>query len=109
MRRSCGPLPDGPARRAWARSSAGEHIVDIDGVTGSIPVAPTILPVATARLVAKSSAWTSLAIAPANLLARARRGNSDTRRAERAALASSWKSGRGLLSFDHENGGFLRI
>ena len=27
-----------------ARSSAGEHYVDIVGVTGSIPVAPTILP-----------------------------------------------------------------
>ena len=27
----------------WARSSAGEHYVDIVGVTGSIPVAPTIL------------------------------------------------------------------
>ena len=26
----------------WARSSAGEHYVDIVGVTGSIPVAPTI-------------------------------------------------------------------
>ena len=25
----------------WARSSAGEHYVDIVGVTGSIPVAPT--------------------------------------------------------------------
>lgn len=28
----------------WARSSAGEHYVDIVGVTGSIPVAPTIRP-----------------------------------------------------------------
>ena len=30
--------------RSWrgARSSAGEHYVDIVGVTGSIPVAPTI-------------------------------------------------------------------
>src|ERR1700730_12742443 len=28
---------------AGARSSAGEHYVDIVGVTGSIPVAPTIL------------------------------------------------------------------
>ena len=28
---------------ARARSSAGEHYVDIVGVTGSIPVAPTIL------------------------------------------------------------------
>ena len=28
----------------WARSSAGEHLVDIEGVTGSIPVVPTILP-----------------------------------------------------------------
>ena len=26
----------------WACSSAGEHYVDIVGVTGSIPVAPTI-------------------------------------------------------------------
>jgi hypothetical protein len=26
-----------------ARSSAGEHLVDIEGVTGSIPVAPTIV------------------------------------------------------------------
>lgn len=26
----------------WARSSAGEHLVDIEGVTGSIPVVPTI-------------------------------------------------------------------
>ena len=25
-----------------ARSSAGEHLVDIEGVTGSIPVVPTI-------------------------------------------------------------------
>src|SRR6185312_650256 len=30
------------ASRGWARSSAGEHYVDIVGVTGSIPVAPTI-------------------------------------------------------------------
>jgi hypothetical protein len=29
-------------KRPWARSSAGEHYVDIVGVTGSIPVAPTI-------------------------------------------------------------------
>ena len=29
-------------REKWARSSAGEHYVDIVGVTGSIPVAPTI-------------------------------------------------------------------
>src|SRR5271165_4062538 len=28
---------------SWARSSAGEHYVDIVGVTGSIPVAPTML------------------------------------------------------------------
>ena len=26
----------------WAYSSAGEHFVDIEGVTGSIPVTPTI-------------------------------------------------------------------
>ena len=25
----------------WARSSAGEHYLDMVGVTGSIPVAPT--------------------------------------------------------------------
>ena len=31
------PAPDG-----WAISSAGEHFVDIEGVTGSIPVSPTI-------------------------------------------------------------------
>ena len=28
--------------RNWARSSAGEHLVDIEGVAGSIPVVPTI-------------------------------------------------------------------
>ena len=38
----------GPAERYmrgsdWAVSSAGEHILDMDGVTGSIPVPPTIL------------------------------------------------------------------
>ncbi len=33
-------LPPWPLVRA--RSSAGEHYVDIVGVTGSIPVAPTI-------------------------------------------------------------------
>ena len=37
------------ARRPGARSSAGEHYVDIVGVTGSIPVAPTI-PVPKRRL-----------------------------------------------------------
>ena len=26
----------------WDYSSAGEHFVDIEGVTGSIPVSPTI-------------------------------------------------------------------
>ena len=26
----------------WGCSSAGEHFVDIEGVTGSIPVTPTI-------------------------------------------------------------------
>jgi hypothetical protein len=32
-----------PDAATWrARSSAGEHYVDIVGVTGSIPVAPTI-------------------------------------------------------------------
>jgi hypothetical protein len=30
------------SRRGWARSSAGEHCLDMAGVTGSIPVAPTI-------------------------------------------------------------------
>ena len=29
-------------RSGWAYSSAGEHFVDIEGVTGSIPVTPTI-------------------------------------------------------------------
>jgi hypothetical protein len=29
----------------WGCSSAGEHFVDIEGVTGSIPVTPTILKV----------------------------------------------------------------
>ena len=33
-----------------ARSSAGEHYVDIVGVTGSIPVAPTIFPVSQQRV-----------------------------------------------------------
>ena len=38
------PPQRGTASQAkrWARSSAGEHYVDIVGVTGSIPVAPTI-------------------------------------------------------------------
>ena len=31
-----------PHQAIRARSSAGEHYVDIVGVTGSIPVAPTI-------------------------------------------------------------------
>jgi hypothetical protein len=31
-----------PSGSLRARSSAGEHLVDIEGVTGSIPVAPTI-------------------------------------------------------------------
>src|SRR5262245_55473008 len=31
-----------PTKRLWARSSAGEHYVDIVGVAGSIPAAPTI-------------------------------------------------------------------
>ena len=39
-RRSLG-LPGVPSRIRGARSSAGEHYVDIVGVTGSIPVAPT--------------------------------------------------------------------
>jgi hypothetical protein len=33
-------LADGPR----ARSSAEEHLLDMEGVTGSIPVAPTINP-----------------------------------------------------------------
>src|SRR5450432_401143 len=36
-----GPHPS-PPPLLGARSSAGEHLVDIEGVTGSIPVAPTI-------------------------------------------------------------------
>ena len=40
---SAGPLRRRPHSRA--RSSAGEHYVDIVGVTGSIPVAPTIFSV----------------------------------------------------------------
>ena len=32
----------GSSDRVGARSSAGEHYVDIVGVTGSIPVVPTI-------------------------------------------------------------------
>ena len=46
--------------RSWgdgrARSSAGEHYVDIVGVTGSIPVAPTILPSLSQRLTEGSDA-----------------------------------------------------
>src|SRR4051812_8358176 len=34
--------PSPSSDRGRARSSAGEHYVDIVGVTGSIPVAPTI-------------------------------------------------------------------
>ena len=34
--------------RGWARSSAGEHCLDMAGATGSIPVAPTIRPDANA-------------------------------------------------------------
>ena len=34
----------GSAAGAWARSSAVEHCLDMAGVTGSIPVAPTIAP-----------------------------------------------------------------
>ena len=30
------------AKMVWGCSSAGEHFVDIEGVTGSIPVTPTI-------------------------------------------------------------------
>ena len=31
-----------PYEIVWGCSSAGEHFVDIEGVTGSIPVTPTI-------------------------------------------------------------------
>ena len=31
-----------PYEMVWGSSSAGEHFVDIEGVTGSIPVTPTI-------------------------------------------------------------------
>ena len=31
-----------PLSYTWDYSSAGEHLVDIEGVTGSIPVSPTI-------------------------------------------------------------------
>jgi hypothetical protein len=31
-----------PYEMVWGCSSAGEHFVDIEGVTGSIPVTPTI-------------------------------------------------------------------
>lgn len=34
---------------AWARSSAGEHYVDIVGVAGSIPAAPTVVAKATQK------------------------------------------------------------
>jgi hypothetical protein len=37
-----------------ARSSAGEHLVDIEGVTGSIPVAPTIQSSRTAETVIRA-------------------------------------------------------
>ena len=33
-----------PYEMVWGCSSAGEHFVDIEGVTGSIPVTPTISP-----------------------------------------------------------------
>src|SRR4051794_31363380 len=42
------------SRYRWifrARSSAGEHLVDIEGVTGSIPVAPTSQSSQTAEIV----------------------------------------------------------
>ncbi len=42
-----------PVRRA--RSSAGEHLLDMEGVTGSIPVAPTILRCAAAEDALRSS------------------------------------------------------
>ena len=38
------PREQGLPSLKWAYSSAGEHYVDIVGVTGSIPVPPTILP-----------------------------------------------------------------
>src|ERR1700720_2440435 len=42
---ACGfcALSAGTGSAQWARSSAEEHYVDIVGVTGSIPVAPTII------------------------------------------------------------------
>ena len=39
--------PDGYPNRA--RSSAGEHLVDIEGVTGSIPVVPTMITLCESR------------------------------------------------------------
>ncbi len=41
---------------ARARSSAGEHYLDMVGVTGSIPVAPTTIPLDFARFLAKRPA-----------------------------------------------------
>jgi hypothetical protein len=39
-----GEAPENPARwRLRAVSSVGEHFLDTEGVTGSIPVPPTIL------------------------------------------------------------------
>src|SRR5258708_14813541 len=48
VRRPCLPAPEPiygprPHNDYRARSSAGEHYLDMVGVTGSIPVAPTIL------------------------------------------------------------------
>src|SRR6516165_987355 len=44
---TCLASPGGLVVMRRARSSAGEHYVDIVGVTGSIPVAPTITPLRT--------------------------------------------------------------
>ena len=38
----CADLIGRPYEMVWGCSSAGEHFVDIEGVTGSIPVTPTI-------------------------------------------------------------------
>ena len=50
-----GAHPKSPVLRA--RSSAGEHYVDIVGVTGSIPVAPTIPAVFNASPAAADDLW----------------------------------------------------
>src|ERR1019366_1507982 len=50
--------------RFRARSSAGEHLVDIEGVTGSIPVAPTIQSSRTAETVVDRKEAVSAGILP---------------------------------------------